>query len=319
MLAVAVMIVGTGAPASAKEVLLRIGDVHVPAGTLVRGDAVAVGGSAYVEGTVEGDAIALGGSVEVAGHVGGFVRALGGNVMLRSTAVVDGGVSAAGGTVTQEPGASVRGQPAPPAPFPLPLPAPGPGEPQPAPPWWIPGLAAGLWWLLHTLFWAGQLLLLAVLVGAAWVTATLFPHAVARVGAVLERDAAIALAAGAAAWPVILVTTALFAISIVGLPLALSMPAVVFVAALFGLTALARIVGRRVHPSDAIRETVIGALLLAIAFSLPLVGHLAALAAVTWGLGAVLVALAEAGRFRSRPPDAHPPASPQTPGPTAAA
>ena len=49
-------------PAWAKEILLRIGDVRVPAGTIVHGDAIAAGGSTYVDGTVEGDAVALGGS-----------------------------------------------------------------------------------------------------------------------------------------------------------------------------------------------------------------------------------------------------------------
>ena len=44
---------------SAAEFLLRIGDLQVPAGTVVHGAAIAVGGTAYVDGTVEGDAIAI--------------------------------------------------------------------------------------------------------------------------------------------------------------------------------------------------------------------------------------------------------------------
>ena len=317
----AVLASGSLAPVWAKEVLLRIGDVRVPAGTVVHGDAIAVGGSAYVDGTVEGDAIALGGSVDVRGHVTGSTRANGGNVMLRSTAVVDGDASAIGGAVTREPGASVAGRPvAPPPsavpPFPVPN-APSPGPTQPAP-WWLPGIVAAVLWMLHSLFWTAHLLLLAMFIGAAWSLAMLFPHAVARVGASLERDALVALLAGVVAWPVVMVVTVLLAISVVGVPLALSMPAIVIVAALFGLTAVALVIGTRVYPSEAAREAVVGALLLAIAFSVPGVGQLLGLAAVTWGLGAVLLALTETWRFRTRPPDQHQPASPQTRGPTAA-
>ncbi len=318
----AVLASGSFAPVWAKEILLRIGDVRVPADTIVHGDAIAVGGSAYVDGTVEGDAIALGGSVDVRGHVTGSIRANGGSVVLRSTAVVGGEASALGGTVTQEPGASVGGRPvAPPPstvpPFPVPN-APGPGPTQPATPWWLPGIVATVLWMLHSLFWTAHLLLLAMFIGAAWSLAMLFPHAVERVGVVMERDAVMALVAGVVSWPVVMVVTVLLALSIVGVPLALSMPAVVIVAAQFGLTAVALVIGKRVHPSEAARETVVGALLLAIAFSFPGLGHLLGLAAVTWGLGAVLLALTETWRFRTRPPDQHLPASPQTHGPTAA-
>ncbi len=311
---------GALAPAWAKEILLRFGDLRVPADTVVHGDAIAVGGTAYVDGTVEGDAVALGGSVDVRGHVMGSVRARGGNIMLHSTAVIDGSVSAVGGAVTQEPGASVGGQATrPPATFPIPFPgAPGPDGSQPAPPWWFPGILAGVLWMLHSLFWVAHLFVLAMFIGTTWLLAVLFPNAVARVGAVLERDPAMALAVGVVAWPIVAVVTVLLVISVVGVPLALFMPAAVLVAAQFGLTAVALIIGRRVHASGAVREVVVGAVLLAIAFSLAGVGHLVALAVGTWGLGAVLVTLAEASRFRTRPPDPHPPASPHTHGPTAA-
>jgi hypothetical protein len=317
----AVLASGSLAPAWAKEILLRIGEVRVPADTVVHGDAIAVGGSAYVDGTVEGDVVALGGTVEVRGHVTGSVRANGGNVVLHSSAVVDGNASAVGGTVTREPGASVGGgQTTPPstAPsFPFP-PAPAPGVIPPALPWWLPGMIAGVLFMLHSLFWAGHLLVLATFVGTAWLVAVLFPRAVARVAAVLERDPVMALVAGVVAWPVVMVLTVLLAISVVGLPLALSMPAAVIVAAQLGLTAVALLIGQRAHASEAVRESVVGAVLLAIAFSLPGLGYLVGLAAVTWGLGGVVLTLTETWRFRTRPPDHHVPASPQTHGPTAA-
>src|SRR5207302_6439846 len=117
----AAVLFGSATPSGAAEFLLRAGDLEVPAGTVVHGSAISVGGAVSIAGTVEGDAVAIGGGVEVTGRVEGSAHAVGGNVILRSTAVVDRGASAVGGTVYSEPGASVGGARAQPY-----LPPPGP-------------------------------------------------------------------------------------------------------------------------------------------------------------------------------------------------
>src|SRR5438105_5023493 len=157
---------------SAAEFLLRVGDLQVPAGTVVHGAAIAVGGTAYVDGTVEGDAIALGGNVDVSGHVTGSVRADGGSVILHSTATVDGEAAAFGGTVVREPGAAVGGRRSEPAP-------PEPGFPM-RDLWGLGALAVGLMVLLKPLLWLVYFFFLAGLVGSAWMIAVLFPRAIAR-------------------------------------------------------------------------------------------------------------------------------------------
>lgn len=301
-----VLMLGCLTPASARELLLRIGDLQVPAGTVVRGDAVAVGGTASVDGTVEGDAIAFGGSVEVRGRVAGSVRAEGGNVILHSTAIVDGDATAVGGTVRREPGASVGGQraaPPPPSFPPVPLPGPPGNEaPSPSAPWWLPGTLIGMFLVLQSLFWFVHLLVLALFIGSAWLLAALFPQAIARLGAVLERDPVVAFGVGLLGWPISVMVAVLLAISVVGLTLVLLVPAALAAAIQYGSTAVALVVGHRIRPSGIVQETVVGAVILAVAFSFPGLGTLAALVVATWGLGAVLLMLVEGRWPRQAPP-----------------
>jgi hypothetical protein len=318
----AVFLGGGITPLSAKELLLKVGDLQVPAGTAVYGDAIAVGGTAYVDGTVEGDAVAVGGSVEVRGRVGGSVRAAGGNVMLYSTAIVDGDATAVGGTVQREPGASVGGRrsmPSPPSGFPwFPGPVPPWHEaPFPPGPWWFPGVLAGAFFIFKSLFWLVHLGLLVMFVGTAWLLAVLFPRGLTRLAAVLERDPGMAIGAGLLGWPLAVMIAAVLIVSIVGLTLVLLVPIALLAAMQFGTTAVALIVGQRIRPSGPVQEVIIGAVILAIAFSIPGLGGLVGLAVATWGLGAVILLLAEGRRFQQPPPASQPPSPQQAQGPTA--
>ena len=316
----AALINGSVTPSSAKELLLKVGNLQVPAGTAVYGDAVAVGGTAYVDGTVEGDAVAIGGTVEVRGHVIGSVRAAGGNVVLYSTAIVGGEATAVGGTVWREPGASIGGRRSMPSPPPFP-PVPGPIPPgsETVPPaaWWLPGMFAAAFLMLKSLFWLMHLVLAILFVGSAWLLAALFPSALTRLGGVLERDPVLALGAGVLGWPLAVVVTVVLIVSIVGLTLVLLVPIVLFTAVQFGATAVALVVGRRIRPSGPVSEVIIGAVLLAIGFSIPGLGGLIGLAVATWGLGAVLLLLVGERRFR-QPPAPQAPSTQQPQGPTAA-
>ena len=316
----AALINGSVTPSSAKELLLKVGDLQVPAGTAVYGDAVAVGGTAYVDGTVEGDAVAIGGTVEVRGHVIGSVRAAGGNVVLYSTAIVGGEATAVGGTVWREPGASIGGRRSMPSPPPFP-PVPGPIPPgsETVPPaaWWLPGMFAAAFLMIKSLFWLMHLVLAILFVGSAWLLAAVFPSALTRLGGVLERDPVLALGAGVLGWPLAVVVTVVLIVSIVGLTLVLLVPIVLFTAVQFGATAVALLVGRRIRPSGPVSEVIIGAVLLAIGFSIPGLGGLIGLAVATWGLGAVLLLLVGERRFR-QPPAPQAPSTQQPQRPTAA-
>jgi magnesium-transporting ATPase (P-type) len=319
--ALGVLVIGGLTPSWAKEFLLKIGDLQVPTGTAVHGDAIALGGTAVVNGTVEGDVAALGGDVRVRGHVTGSVRAEGGNVVLYSTAVVDGEATAVGGKVQQEPGASVGGRrSAPPSPTFPPVSVPGspaPGEPLPPSPW-LPGLFASVFLMLKSLYWLVHLVVLVVFVGTSWSLAALFPRAITRLAAVLDRDPVMALGAGLLGWPIAVMVAVLLIISVVGLTLVLLVPVALFTAVQFGTTAVALVVGRRIRPSAVVQEVLVGAVILAVVFSIPGLGGLAALAVATWGLGAVLLMFVEQRRFRQPPPAPQAPSPQQSPGGTAA-
>jgi len=298
----AALALGGSTPESANEFLLRAGDLRVPAGTVVHGAAIAVAGTASIDGTVEGDAIALGGNVDIRGRVAGSARAYGGSVILRATAVVGGDAIASGGTVQREPGASVGGRRSESAPSP-----PGGEGKAPAPLWWWLALLTGGLLVLKSLLWFAYLFALAGFVGSAWLIAVLFPRVVARLGAVLGRDPVIAFGAGLLGWPVSFVVAVLLAVSVVGLTLVLLVPVALVTAVIFGSTGVALVIGQRIRHAGPAQEVIVGAVILAVAFSIPGLGGVAALVVATWGLGAVLLAFLEGRRTRPVPPAPPPP------------
>lgn len=314
MLAITMTAEAFGVPAAqAAELMLRLGDTSVPRGTIVYGDAVVIGGTLDVGGSVTGNATVAGGSVDVSGHVGGDVRAVGGNVILESTAVVDGTVQSSGGSVRIAPGAVIHrappAQPAPPIPFPPSFPSPPSG-----PPYWMPPAFFGIlamWKLL-----AGLLLLLALFtfIGTAWLTAVMFPGATAAVARALEQNPGAAGVAGVLAWFLIGPVTVLLVLSVAGILLVLLLVAALLIAVQLGISAVAVLVGHRVRPGRIAVEALIGALLLTVVFAVPHLGWLAGFAAATWGTGGVVVAIMEYRRGHDPIPPAPPPPSPPSTG-----
>jgi hypothetical protein len=73
-------------------------------------EAVAVGGSATIDGEVTDSVTAIGGDVRIRGRVGGEVTSVGRNVYLGPNAVVEGNVTSVGGGIHREPGAQVHGE-----------------------------------------------------------------------------------------------------------------------------------------------------------------------------------------------------------------
>lgn len=85
-----------------------LGSVHVEADESVR-EAIAVGGSARVDGEVTQDVVAIGGQARINGRVGGEVVSVGGSVYLGPNAVVEGNVTSVGGRIHREPGSRIEG------------------------------------------------------------------------------------------------------------------------------------------------------------------------------------------------------------------
>ncbi len=310
----AALLIAWPAPSRAAEFLLRVGDLRVPAGSVVHGDVIALGGTAFVDGTVEGNAVAVGGNVDVSGRVEGSVRAEGGSVFLRPTAVVEGQATAVGGQVRREPGSSVGGAPGPavPAPgFPIPgFPFPPPWtRPVPLPPHWWPGPRIGPPPFLSAVFRALYLSALVCFIGVAWLLAVLFPGALSRLAATLERAPVASFGAGLVGWLLSFLIPVLLILSVVGVMLSFLVPVAVVAAALFGMTAVALVIGERIRRFSLVQNVVAGAVLLAVTFSLPRLGGIVAFVAATFGLGAVVMALTERRRPREM--------TPQSPAPPA--
>jgi cytoskeletal protein CcmA (bactofilin family) len=80
------------------------GDVYAAGGQViingtVNGDVLAAGGSVTVDGTVNGNVRTAGGTVLIDGHVTKNISVAGGNVELAHHAAIDGGVAAASGSL----------------------------------------------------------------------------------------------------------------------------------------------------------------------------------------------------------------------------
>ncbi len=74
-------------------------------------EAVCVGCSFHVHGSLDGDAVAIGGRIEVDGNVAGDIVAIGGGARLGANAKVAGDVVAFGGQLDRDPHAAVAGGP----------------------------------------------------------------------------------------------------------------------------------------------------------------------------------------------------------------
>jgi len=150
---------------------------------------------------------------------------------------------------------------------------------------------------------------LVCFIGIAWLLAVLFPGALSRLAAALERAPVASFGAGLVGWLLSFLIPVLLILSVVGIALSFLVPVAVVVAALFGMTAVALVIGQRIRRFNLVQNVVAGAVLLAVTFSLPRLGGLVVFVAATLGLGAVVMALAEGRRPREMtPPSPAPPA-----------
>lgn len=202
-----------------------------------RGDRVRIGGSVVVrEGeTIDGDVVAVGGSVRVDGRVTGDVTAVGGPVHLGPNAVVEGDVTAAGGQVYRAAGAEIHGATS-------------------ETTWGGPDIRIhramgwepfeGVAGFVTTIMWIVFLGLLSSLIYL--LARKPVERMEYRAATSLWKAAAIGLLGQILFLPVLVLTTVILAISIVGIPLLIAIPFAILalmVGTLIGFTAVARVVG----------------------------------------------------------------------------
>ena len=216
------------------------GSISVDKGEVAQ-EAVAVLGSARIDGEVLGDVVAVGGSVEVNGRVGGTVTAVGGGVRLGPNAEVMRDVTSVGGSIEREEGARIHGNAAE-----VPLMGPRRGR------HWRPGIEVFPWTFWEgpmSVFW--ELISLLVLGLVVCLCLLIARRSVERVDHHVATEPWMAGLVGFLAQllfiPLLVVVTILLAITIIGCALFLLYPFLfigLILAALVGYTAVAHRLGR---------------------------------------------------------------------------
>ncbi|MBF6590593.1 MAG: polymer-forming cytoskeletal protein [Ktedonobacterales bacterium] len=246
------------------------------------GRATDVGGNLTVLGRVAGDVIAVSGSVTIGGEVDGSVSTLGGNISLLRGSHVAGTVRAWGGSVRVEPGARTGGgiqranSLADLVPLRRPFFFPGYGAPWPS-----------------LLFWA--------LAGAF--IARFFPEPLIRVERVVRGRFGPSILTGAGAFIAGILFSILLLFTCLGIPLAFLLIVGLWVSWVVGTIALGLWLGQRLFQTVQPRErpqvlapAIVGAILIASAEAIPIVGLLVGMVLGCAGLGAVLLTFVVHGR-----------------------
>ncbi len=169
----------------------------------------------------------------------------------------------------------------------------------PGTPWWgvFPSIFGAIA-ALHAFYWLIVLVGLAGFVVGAWLTAIMFPGTLTALAGDLERSPLAAFVIGLIGWLALWPVIVLLAMSVVGLAFVVLIPAAIVIMLQFGTTAVALLAGRRIRRGSIGREVLVGSVVLAIAFAVPHLGWLVALAVLTLGWGVVLLALFD--RIRAR-------------------
>ena len=206
-------------------------DARVGPGERVDGDVVAVFGSVRIEGEVTGSAVAVFGSLD-----------------LRRGAVVRGDAVSVGGGLHEGEGSHVSGQTVQVGFMPLTLGLPG-----------LPVVLATivLGWLVSLFF--------------GWAAAALFPVRLARIAVTSSRRTAASLAIGIVSGPLMLVSTLLLIVTVIGIPIALFMPLVYLGVVYGGQLAATYVLGckltrRRLGEGGVTMPMIAGSLLVASIF-----------------------------------------------------
>lgn len=280
-------------------------DYVLPPGETLHEDLMIVGGSAVLHpgSVVAGNVTALGGETTIQGRVYGDVVAIGGVTRLTATAVVDGDLVAFG-SVERERGATVHGnviegtdafrrvgdlRPPPGAPA-------VPGAPvapeRPEPPR-TPGVVR---WAVEI---GRRVTALLFSLGVAALLAALFPAALSRTADVMRTSWPLSLGMGvltAVLAALLAVIFGLLSLICLGIPLLLVLGVALLAAVILGWVAAGRLIGQSLGAAlhltggSLLVETVLGTGALGLVAMVPCVGPVVALVALTWGLGAAVVA-----------------------------
>jgi hypothetical protein len=218
------------------------GDLAVMGGTvdikgLVDGDVAVLGGNLELTGLIDGDAAVFGGNIKNRGTIDGELHVIGGTVYLDSGSVVSGDISMVGGTVERHDSAVVQGKIES-----VEFDALEKVLPRISRVFRFPRMLPGTAVFPRAVF----LGMLVVLYLFNILVALIFPKAVDKIKEKIEQSVWASVGLGLALQVLLVPLIILLAVSIIGIPLIILLPLAVFLATLFGISALAMTVGERV-------------------------------------------------------------------------
>jgi hypothetical protein len=296
-------------------------DFTLESGEELDGDLVVFGGDVTLEedSFVDGTVFLMGGSATVAGEVDGELVVFGGNVELKSTALINSDVVNWGGRVEQAGGAVVKGNV---------LEGVTTGFFQgpkivrvtslPSAPSTV-SLEAGSRFFFNTIMDIFKAVITALALMALGLLVVLFlPRQTETVAQAVLAAPLPSLGVGFLTAVVAVGLTALLAITVCLLPIALFIGLITTVAAFFGWIAIGLLVGQKLLEGLKVQEpvplvaVVIGVLLISLISALPCLGLFVLLGVVSLGLGGVVLT-----RFGTMPYSEGPsaPSSPRPPAP----
>ena len=261
------------------------GDIEVDGERGVGGDINAGMGDVEVRAPVGGDIDAGFGDVYVDAHVRGDVNVGRGDLELGPGARVDGDVISGSGEITPDPEAVVGGK-------------------------WITGMRPGMdhdWDGFGILDVVGWLFAAAVFTACSVLVAVLTPRPLSAAARKAEESPGMSLLFGVASVPAVVVLCVVLAVSIIGIPLVLLLAPAYLALVFFGALVAAFFIGRRVvlatgryHVGNAM-AAVVGALILAAAYLIPVLGYIFLYGFALFGAGASILALVSRRRSRTYP------------------
>jgi len=287
----------------------------IPANERVTGDVVAVMGNNRVDGYVSHDVVTVSGSTVINGTVGHNVVTTMGNIVLGPHSEVDGNVTCVGGNVIRLPGSIVGGRIAdrqflhsnrygPPL---LRRFLRGNRSFEPGAPANRAGWQDALW-ILDVIF-----------IGFGTLLALVFPGGIRRCGDLLAQRPGLAILTALLALLALPLLFILLGITVIGIPVAILLLPLGFLAAVvFGTAAVYALIGRglgrdRLHPALAV---LVGGALCALFNLIPVLGVLVLIGLWTLGLGSAVAALLAFAQLAKTPAAPSPPPL-QTPPPPA--
>ena len=207
---------------------------------MIDGDVAVFGGNLDILGTVDGDAAVFGGNIKNKGTITGDLFVVGGTVLLDSGSVVEGDISMVGGTVDRDENAEVLGEIETVEIDALEKLLPQIGRIGRAFKWSekLPGsgIVSGF---------VGIAVLLVIYIMNLLVL-LIFPQSIDKVVEKVQLNTWASVGLGFAIQILFFPLIALFAVSIVGIPLVFLFPLAFFLSMVFGFSALSHIIGEKI-------------------------------------------------------------------------